>query len=80
MTAYLARQQGWLTVERLPGYAPEPNPVVGLWSNLKGQQLIHLCAEDLAMIDAAVGEGMARVRRQRHLPFAFLHHAGVFVT
>jgi transposase len=27
MRAYLARQRTWLTVERLPDYAPELNPV-----------------------------------------------------
>jgi transposase len=25
-------------VERLPGYAPELNPVEGVWANLKGQE------------------------------------------
>ena len=35
MRAYLARQRGWLTVERLPGYAPELNPVEQVWGNLK---------------------------------------------
>jgi hypothetical protein len=31
MSAYLARQRRWLTVERLPGYAPDLNPVEVLW-------------------------------------------------
>jgi DDE superfamily endonuclease len=36
MAAWLRRQRSWLVVERLPGYAPELNPVEALWSNLKG--------------------------------------------
>jgi hypothetical protein len=31
MAAYLARQRAWLTVERLPGYAPDLNPIEQLW-------------------------------------------------
>ena len=37
--AGLARtQRPWLVVERLPAYAPELNPVEGLWSSLKGSR------------------------------------------
>jgi transposase len=35
MRAHLAAQRAWLTVERLPAYAPELNPVEFLWANLK---------------------------------------------
>jgi len=79
MATYLARQRRWLTVERLPGYAPELNPVERLWSNLKGQELANLCPADLGVIDAAVTTGLVRVRRHRDLPFAFLRHAGLFL-
>ncbi len=78
MTTYLAQQRRWLTVERLPGYAPELNPTEGLWSNLKGQELANLCPEDLDSLGAAVTAGLVRVRRQRNLHFGFLHHAGLF--
>jgi DDE superfamily endonuclease len=37
MQALVASQRGWLVVERLPGYAPELNPVEGLWANLKAK-------------------------------------------
>jgi transposase len=35
MQAWLHTQRHWLVVERLPAYAPELNPVEGLWSWLK---------------------------------------------
>ncbi len=35
MTAYLATQRSWLTMERLPGYAPELNPTELVWGNVK---------------------------------------------
>ncbi len=38
MQDYLHAQRHWLTVERLPGYAPDLNPVETLWSNIKGQE------------------------------------------
>jgi transposase len=31
MKEYLLQQRNWLTVERLPGYAPDLNPVETLW-------------------------------------------------
>lgn len=30
---YLLQQRDWLTVQRLPGYAPDLNPVETLWGN-----------------------------------------------
>jgi hypothetical protein len=39
MRAWLATQRSWLVVERLPAYAPELNPVEGLWSSFKAVEL-----------------------------------------
>src|SRR4029450_445101 len=39
--AHLAPQRHWLTVERLPAYAPELNPAEYLWANLKGRELAN---------------------------------------
>jgi transposase len=41
MGAWLRRQRHWLVVEPLPGYAPDLNPVEGLWSSLKGVELVN---------------------------------------
>jgi transposase len=77
MTDYLQTQRHWLTVERLPGYAPDLNPVETLWGNVKGQELANRCAEDLTELDTAIHAGMTRVRQSRTLAFAFLKHAGL---
>jgi transposase len=77
MNEYLLNQRGWLTVERLPGYAPDLNPIETLWGNIKGQELANRCAHDLAELDTAVHGGMTRVRQSRTLPFSFLKHAGL---
>ena len=77
MTEYVHRQRRWLTVERLPGYAPELNPVESLWGNVKGQELANLCADNLGHATAALTTGMSRVRRSQQLCFSFLKHAGL---
>ncbi len=77
MTAYLRQQTAWLSVERLPGYAPELNPVEYLWGNVKGQELANLCAENLGHAGAALSNAMARVRHSQQLCFAFLRNAGL---
>lgn len=77
MAAYLARQRAWLTVERLPGYAPELNPVEQLWGNVKTRELANVCAPHLAALRPPLRAGFARVRRHPQLAFAFLRHAGL---
>lgn len=77
MTEYLRSQTRWLTVERLPGYAPELNPVEYVWGNVKGQELANLCADNLGHAAAALSTGMTRVRQSQQLCFAFLRNAGL---
>ena len=77
MHRYLARQRSWLTVERLPGYAPELNPVEQLWGNLKSRELANLCPLDVLDLRTPVRSGFARIRRRMSLAIAFLRHAGL---
>jgi transposase len=78
MQEYLWQQRHWLSVQALPGYAPDLNPVETLWENIKGQELANRCAEDLKEVDRALRSGMARVEDSGKLPFSFLAHAGLF--
>ena len=75
--AYLARERHWLTVEPLPGYAPELNPVELVFGNVKGRELANHCGPDLASLAHALRTGLARVRRRPHLAWAFLRHTGL---
>ena len=77
MQDYLQTQRHWLTVESLPGYAPDLNPVETLWGNIKGQELANRCAENLDELDVAISKGMKRIRRSCRLPFSFLKHSGL---
>lgn len=77
MTAYLGRQRAWLTVERLPAYAPELNPLELVWGNVKGRELANVCASDLSALRPPLRAAFARIRRQPALAFAFLRHTGI---
>ena len=70
MTQFLAEQRHWLEVSRLPAYAPELNPVEGLWSNLKSQELANRCETHMQMVTIAARQGANRVRSQRSLSSA----------
>ena len=75
MQEYLYSQRSWLRVERLPGYAPEMNPVETLWGNVKGQELANRCSKDLNEVETAIENGFKRVRKSHTLPFSFLKDA-----
>ena len=80
MRAWLHRQRSWLVVERLPAYAPELNPVEGLWSHLKAVELTNLCGSTLAEVIDHAHLGIERIRRTPHLAYSFLRHAGLPVS
>ena len=77
MKDYIRRQRKWLVVERLPGYAPELNPVELLWGNIKGKELANRCVDDLGEAVKALKDGFRRVRRNIELAFSFLQHTGL---
>jgi transposase len=77
MGAWLRRQRHWLVVERLPGYAPDLNPVEGLWANLKGVELANLAADTVQEITTAAEGGIQRIRQTHHLAYSFLRHCGL---
>jgi transposase len=80
MRAWLATQRSWLVVERLPAYAPELNPVEGLWSSLKAVELANLTSPTLAEVIDQAHNGIGRVRRTPHLAYSFLRPAGLSVS
>ncbi len=58
MQAYLRAQRAWLTVEPLPGYAPELNPAELVWGNVKGRELANLCADNLDEVEHELRAGL----------------------
>ncbi|MGH9184625.1 MAG: IS630 family transposase [Acidimicrobiales bacterium] len=77
MQAWIADQRRWLVVERLPGYAPDLNPVELLWGNLKGSELANLCPDTIDEAATHAEAGLQRIGDDADLCFAFLHHCGL---
>ena len=77
MRAWLDSQHGWLTVERLPAYAPELNAVEYLWANLKDLELANLPTTTLAEVADATQQGIQRVCKRQDLVVGFLAHTGL---
>jgi transposase len=72
MTAWIAEQRSWLRVERLPGYAPDLNPVEGVWGNVKRKELANLCPDTVEEIEKTADDGLCRIGSDKELCFAFL--------
>jgi transposase len=77
MQAFLKAQRRWLTVERLPAYAPELNPVEGLWGNVKGTELANLCPDTIEEAMQAAEAGIKRVGDDTDLCFSLLAKSGL---
>ena len=80
MRAWLNRQRSWLVVERLPAYAPDLNPVEGLWSTLKAVELANLTGPTLGEVLAQAHRCIQRIRTTPHLAYSFLRHTGLSVA
>jgi hypothetical protein len=77
MRAHLAKQCAWLRVERLPAYAPELNPVEGLWANLKGGELANFTGDTVPEVADQARHGIQRVCDSDRLVMGFLAHTGL---
>jgi len=77
MQAWIARQTGWLVVERLPAYGHELNPVELVWGNLKSSELANLCPDTIDEAADHAENGLQRIGSDAHLCFAFLRHCGL---
>jgi hypothetical protein len=72
-----AASQSWLVLAYLPAYAPELDPVEGLWANLKGCELANRCCADRTELIATAQIGSIRVRRDPELLRSFLAGTGL---
>jgi hypothetical protein len=77
MNDWTASQQEWLSVERLPGYAPELNPIESVWGNLKSGELANLCSDTIDEVATTAEGGLNRIGTDAPLCFAFLRHSGL---
>jgi len=78
MKRFLFEQRHWLSIEWLPGYAPDLNPTEGIWNNIKGRELANFCPDYMEEATSAFRKGLRRVAHTLNLPSSFLEHAGLF--
>lgn len=77
MLDWVGDQRTWLRLERLPGYAPDLNPLEQAWGNVKSQELGNLCADTIDEVSDAAEDGLDRINSDASLCFAFLRHTGL---
>jgi transposase len=75
---WIANQVSWLTMEYLPPYAPELNPVEYFWSHLSRTDMAQFVGEDLEAVRRQARRAAQRVRHRPDLGKAFLKHSGLF--
>jgi transposase len=76
--AFIATQRSWLTVERMPTYAPELNPPEYLWSSMKTKDCSNTTSSTLLDLDGHIKRSIARVRRSASLLRGCLRASGLF--
>jgi transposase len=76
----LLRRYPRLSVERLPPYAPELNPVEFLWEHLKYDELVNFAAQDAWELDREAQGILDGVSRQRQRLQGFWQHCGLPLT
>ena len=77
MLDWVASQHEWLSIESLPGYAPDLNPTELVWGNIKSGELANLCADTITEATDKAEDGLDRVSSDAALCFAFLRHTGL---
>lgn len=75
---FLDTQKHWLTVEWLPGYAPELNPVEYMWSAAKAKDWANLSVDTVLDVDTHIRKAARRIRRQPELMASFLKASTLF--
>jgi hypothetical protein len=66
-----------LSLERLPPYAPDLNPVEYLWSHLKYGKLADFNPDDVFQLNEVLREHLARASRSRERLDGFLRASGL---
>jgi putative transposase len=77
MVAWIALQRSWLVVERLPGYAPDLNPVELVWGNVKASEFANLCPDTIDEAEVAADGALGRIGNNGQLCLNFLEHTGL---
>ena len=76
MRTFTDAHRGWLTVVRLPAYAPDLNPAEGVWANMKNG-LGNLAARDVGQLADVVRNRLKTIQYRPELIGGFLAQTGL---
>lgn len=76
MREWIDTHKDWLTVERLPAYAPELNAVEGAWAHMKNS-LGNLAVRDVSQLAAIVKNRLKSIQYRPALIESFLAQTGL---
>jgi transposase len=77
--AFLAQAGNRIYVEALPPYAPDLNPVEGLWQHLKNVEMPNLACRDVEELHMEFHRALGRTRQKRPVVQSFFEAAGLNV-
>lgn len=77
-SAYLRSERSWLSVERLPSYAPELNPSEYGWANMKTHETANGHFPTVESLERTVKRGIRRLQRNPSILQGFLRASGLF--
>jgi transposase len=74
---YINQENSWLRVERLPGYAPELNPIEYLWASMKKRHLGNARTENMKELATMVRKAKRKMNDTKLLE-GFLKASNLF--
>lgn len=75
-----AAEHDWLTIVQLPSYAPDLNPVEGVWSLLRRGPLANIAFTDHEHLERVLRRGLRRIQRHPELIDGCLAGTGFSLT
>jgi len=78
VSAHIRANRPWLTVFRFPAYAPELNPVEGVWSASKTKDFANFCPKDVTALEEHIKKGRRRIQRNPGILSGCLRASALF--
>ncbi|MDQ1051360.1 transposase [Streptomyces sp. V4I2] len=75
-----AAEHDWLTIVQLPSYAPDLNPVEGIWSLLRRSTTANVVFRDRDHLVQAVRGGLRRIQQRTDLIEGCLAETGLLLN
>ncbi|HEY2968004.1 MAG TPA: IS630 family transposase [Casimicrobiaceae bacterium] len=74
---WVEAQDGEVQLEFLPAYAPELNPVEGIWNHLKNREIANLCVGTIQEVGSYARRRLRSMQRRPKLITAFWQQTGL---